>query len=48
MEVVREQLFLRLYKELPYTIKLRTLSCAPLPDGSSECRIAGRAGWLTG
>ena len=43
MEVVREQLFLRLYKELPYTIKLRTLSCAPLPDGSSECDMVHAA-----
>lgn len=34
LEVVREQLFLRLYKELPYEIGLRCTSCLPQPDGS--------------
>lgn len=34
LEAVREQLFLRLYKELPYAARLRLASCRPLPDGS--------------
>lgn len=36
LEVVREKLFLRLYKELPYACQLRLGSCLPLHDGSSE------------
>ncbi|KAL4452389.1 hypothetical protein ABPG75_008051 [Micractinium tetrahymenae] len=39
LEVVREKLFLRLYKELPYTCQLRLGSCLPLADGSMRLEI---------
>lgn len=37
LETVREQLFLRLYKELPYSVRLRLTSCLPQRDGSGAC-----------
>lgn len=43
LEAVREQLFLRLYKELPYAARLRLVSCLPLPDGSGGRRAASAA-----
>ncbi|KAL4450072.1 hypothetical protein ABPG77_010741 [Micractinium sp. CCAP 211/92] len=39
LEVVREKLFLRLYKELPYACQLRLGSCLPLHDGSMRIEI---------
>lgn len=41
LEVVREQLFRKLYKELPYTIQLRLKSCLP----RQEDDLGALVGW---
>lgn len=41
LEAVREQLFLRYYKEVPYTLHLELASCRPLDDGSGALRGSG-------
>ena len=33
-QVLREKVFRRLYKELPYLLELQDVSCKTLPDGS--------------
>lgn len=48
LEVVREQLFRRLYAELPYSVQLRITSCLPADDGSRAWGWGGRRGSQSG
>lgn len=45
VEAVREQIFRRLYKELPYSTRLRLTSCLPQPDGSGACGHGRGEAW---